>query len=188
MLFWVDVLGRSKRKVGPLSWCAHVLAGEKNIFICITIRDKFSQLNIKWTCTTKTHVFSLEGRIFIRGPAFQEWKEFTKREYTSYFIFRGIVLCSVTKSCPTLCYPMNWNMGDFPVLYYLLEFSQTHAHFVGDAIQPSYPISPPSPPPLNVSQHQGLFKWVSSSHEVAKVLELQFQHQSFKWIFRTDFL
>ena len=80
-------MGRSKRKVGPLSWCAHVLAGEKNVFICITIRDKFSKLNIKWTCTARAHVFSLEGMIFIRDPAFQEWKEFMNREYTSYFNF-----------------------------------------------------------------------------------------------------
>ena len=63
-----------------------------------------------------------------------------------------------------------------------------HVHQVGDAIQPSHPLSSPSPPTFNLSQHQGLFKWVSSSHQVAKVLEFQLQHQSFKWIFRRDFL
>ena len=68
------------------------------------------------------------------------------------------------------------------------EFIQTHVHWVGDAIQPSHPLLSPSPPTFNLSQHQGLFKWVSSSHQVAKVLELQLQHQSFQWIFRTDFL
>ena len=68
-----------------------------------------------------------------------------------------------------------------------LEFTQTHGHWVGDAIQPSHPLSP-SPVVFNLSQHQGLFKWVSSSHEVAKVLEFQLQHQSFQWMFRTDFL
>ena len=61
-------------------------------------------------------------------------------------------------------------------------------HWVGDAIQPSYPLLSPSPPALNLSQHQGLFQWVSSSHQVAKVLEFQLQHQSFQWISRTDFL
>jgi len=68
----------------------------------------------------------------------------------------------------------------------LLELIQTHVHWVGDAIQPSHPLSSPSPSTFNLSQHQGIFKWVSSSHQVAKGLE--FQHQSFQWIFRTDFL
>ena len=69
----------------------------------------------------------------------------------------------------------------------LLELTQTHVHQVGDAIQPSHPLSSPSPPAFSLSQHQGLFQWVSS-HQVAKVLELQPQHQSFQWIFRTDVL
>ena len=67
-------------------------------------------------------------------------------------------------------------------------FTQTHVHWVGDAIQPSHPLSSPSPSAFNLSQHQGLFKWVSSLHQAAKVLEFQLQHQSFQWIFRTDFL
>ena len=70
----------------------------------------------------------------------------------------------------------------------LPEFTQTHVHWVGDAIQPSHPLLIPSPPAFDLSQHQGLFKWVSSSHQVAKVLEFQLQHQSFQWIFRADFL
>ena len=69
-----------------------------------------------------------------------------------------------------------------------LELAQTHIHWVGDAIQPFYPLSSPSPPAFTLSPHQGLFQWVSSSHQVAKVLEFQLQHQSFQWIFRTDFL
>ena len=74
------------------------------------------------------------------------------------------------------------------VHHQLPEFTQTHVHRVSDAIQPSHPLSSPSPPDPNPSQHQGLFQWVSSSHQVAKVLEFQLQHQSFQWIFRTDFL
>ena len=74
----------------------------------------------------------------------------------------------------------------FPVSHYLPEFAQIHVHWVSDAIQPSHPLSSPSPPALNLSQHQGLFKWVSSLHQVAKVLEFQLQHQSFPWTFRTD--
>ena len=70
----------------------------------------------------------------------------------------------------------------------LPEFTQTHVHWVSDAIQPSHPLSSPFPPALNLSQYQDLFKGVSSLHQVAKVLEFQLQHQSFQWIFRTDFL
>ena len=80
------------------------------------------------------------------------------------------------------------SMPGFPVLHCLPEVAQTHVHWLSDVIQPSYPLSSPSPRALNLSQHQGLFKWVSSSHQVAKVLELQLQHQSFQWIFRVDFL
>ena len=95
---------------------------------------------------------------------------------------------SVAKSCLTLCDPMDCSTPGLPVHCQLREFTQTHVHWVGDAIQPSHPLSSPSPPAFNLSQHQGLFQWVSSSHQVAKVLELQLQHQSFQWIFRTDFL
>ena len=80
---------------------------------------------------------------------------------------------SVAQLCPTLCDPMNHSTPDLPVHNQLPEFTQTHIHRVGDAIQPSYPLSSPSPPAPNCSQHQSLFQWVNSSHEVAKVLEFQ---------------
>ena len=95
---------------------------------------------------------------------------------------------SVAQSCPTLCNPMNCSTPGLPVHYQLPEFTQTHVHWVSDAIQPSHPLSSPSPHVLNLSQHQGLFKWVSSSHQVAKGLEFQLQHQSFQWTPRTDLL
>ena len=95
---------------------------------------------------------------------------------------------SVTQSCPTLWNPMDCSMPGLPVHHQLPEFTQTHVHWVGDAIQSSLPLLSASPPAFNLSQHQGLFKWVSSLHLVAKVLELQLQHHSFQWIFRTDFL
>ena len=95
--------------------------------------------------------------------------------------------CSVTQSCLTLCDPMECRTSGFPVLHYLPEFAQTHVHWVDDAIQPSHSLSSPSLAP-SLSQHQGLFQWVSSLHQVDKVLELQLQHQSFQWIFRVDFL
>ena len=95
--------------------------------------------------------------------------------------------CSVAKSCLTLCDPMDCSMPGFPVLHYLPEYAQTHVHWVSDAIQPSHPLSPPSPPTLNLARQQGLFQWVSSSHQVVKVLELQLQHQSFQWVYRVDY-
>ena len=102
----------------------------------------------------------------------------------------GNIYCfsSVAQWCPTLWDPMNCSMPGFPVQHQVPELTQTHVHQVGDAIQPSHPLLSPSPPISNHSQHQGLFQWVSSLHKVAKVLEFQLQHQSFQWIFRTDFL
>ena len=94
----------------------------------------------------------------------------------------------VVQSRPTPRNPRDSSTPCFPVLHCLPEFSQTHVHWVGDATQPSHPLSPPFPPVLNLSQHQGLFQWVSSSYQVAKVLEFQLQHQSFQRIFRVDFL
>ena len=88
-------------------------------------------------------------------------------------------ISSVTQSCPTLCDPMNHSVSGLPVHHQLPAFTQTHVYRVGDAIQPSHPLSSPSPPAPNPSQHQSLFQWVNSSHEVAKILEFQAQHQSF---------
>ena len=95
---------------------------------------------------------------------------------------------SVTQSCPTLCNPMNHSMPGLPVHHQLLEFTQTHVHRAGDAIQPSHPLLSPSPPAPNPSQHQSLFQSVSSSHEVPKVLEFQLQLHSFQRTPRTDLL
>ena len=95
---------------------------------------------------------------------------------------------SVAQLCLTLCDPMNHSTPGLPVHHQLLEFTLTHVHRLGNAIQPSHPLSSPSPPAPNPSQHRGLFQWVSSSHEVAKVLEFQLQHQFFQWTPRTDLL
>ena len=85
----------------------------------------------------------------------------------------SVQLSSVTQLCLTLCDPMNHSTPGLPVHHQLPEFTQTHVHWVGDAIQPSHPLLSPSPPAPNPFQHQSLFQWVSSSHEVAKVLEFQ---------------
>ena len=96
------------------------------------------------------------------------------------------LVSSVTLSCPTLSDPMDCSMPGLPAHHQLPEFTQTHVHWVGDAIQPFCLLFSSSPPVFSLSQHQGLFKWVSSSHQVAKVLAFQLQHQSFQRIFRTD--
>ena len=85
----------------------------------------------------------------------------------------SVQFSSVTQSCPTLCDPVNRSTPGLPVHHQLPEFTQTHVHWVHDAIQPSHPLSSPFPPAPNPSQHQSLFQWVNSSHEVAKVLEFQ---------------
>ena len=100
----------------------------------------------------------------------------------------SVQFSSVTQSCLTLHDPMNHRTPGLPVHHQLPEFTQTHVHRVNDVIQPSHPLSSPSPPAPNPYQHQGLFQWVNSSHEVAKVLEFQLQHQSFQWIPRTNLL
>ena len=83
---------------------------------------------------------------------------------------------------------MDCSTPGFPVHHQLPEFTQIHVHRIGDAIQPSHHLSSPSPPASHLSQHHGLFQWVGSLHQVAKVLEFQFPHQSFQWIVRTDCL
>ena len=140
-------------------------------------------LNIVYVRSTCSPWDELAVQLLSTGTAIVElsWNGEDKK-------LRVIQFISVTQSCLTLCDCMDCSMPGLPVHHQLLEFTQTHVHGVGDAIQPSHPLSCHSPPAFNLSQHQGLFQWVSSSHQVAKVLEFQLQHQSFKWIFRTDFL
>ena len=85
---------------------------------------------------------------------------------------------SVAQSCPILWELMDCSTPGLPVYHQLPEFTQTHVHWVSDALQPSYHLLSISPPAINLSQHHGLFKWLTSSHQVAKVLEFQLQHQS----------
>ena len=100
----------------------------------------------------------------------------------------SVQFSSVAQSCLTLCDPMNRSTPGLPVHHQLPQFTQTHVHWVSDAIQPSHPLSSPSPPASNPSQHQSLFQWVNSSHEVAKVFEFQLEHQYFQWTPRTGLL
>ena len=111
-------------------------------------------------------------------------------EYIIKTIQSMLHFSSITQLCLTLGNSMDCSTPGLPVHHQLPESTQTHVHWVGDAMKPSHPLSSPSPPALNLFQHQGLFKRVSSSHQLAKVLEFQpqAQHQFFQWIFRTDFL
>ena len=119
-----------------------------------------------------------------------EWLNWTDFSVVIHKVIIQYVMCCTVFSCSVLS-DFLWPLGPQHarlVLYHLLELAQTHVYWVGDAIQPSRPLSPPSPLALSLSKHQGLFQWVSSSHQVAKLLELQLQHQSFQRIFKTDFL
>ena len=122
--------------------------------------------------TFSTNLFSKSVSLFL------PWKYINQYHFSKS---HSVQFSSVTQSCPTPCNPMNRSTPGLPVYHQLPEYTQTHVHWVGDALQPPHPLSSPSPPALNLSQDQGLFKWVSSLHQVAKVLEFQLQHQSFKW-------
>ena len=100
-------------------------------------------------------------------------EEFSINHSTVIWHLKQIHFSSVTQLCPVLCDPADCSTPGFSVHHQLPELAQTHVHRVGDAIQPSYPLSSPSSPAFNLSQHQGLLQWVSSSHQVARVLELQ---------------
>ena len=142
------------------------------------LRDKFADIFI-CSLNKTPHIKHLESREY----AFCKDSDFADLRLGWW----SVQFSSVSQLCLTLCDPMDCSTPGFPDCHQLPELTQTHVHRVGDAIQPSHPLSSPSPA-FNLSQHQGLIQWVSSSHEVAKVLEFQLQHQSFQWIFRTDFL
>ena len=115
-------------------------------------------------------------------------RDFVFSRYMHKNEIAAVQFSSVTQSCLTISDSMDCSTPGLPVHHQLRKLTQTDVNWVSDAIQPSHPLSSLSPPAFSLSQHQGPFKWVSSSHKVAKVLELQLQHQSFQWIFRTDFL
>ena len=120
-------------------------------------------------------------------PSINDWIKKILNIYI-YMICISVPFSSVTQSRPTLCDPMDCSTQGFPVHHQLPELAQTHGHQVSDAIQPSHSLSSLSLTAFKLSRHEGLFKWVISSHQVAKGLTLQLQHQSFQWIFKTDFL
>ena len=125
-------------------------------------------------------IFIIPGPTFI--PTVQKYLEIYSFIVSVQLILNKYVntySVKFSQLCMTLWKPMDCSTPGFPVHHQLPELAQTHVHWVGEAIQPSHPLSSPSPLAFNLSQHQGLFQWVSSSHQVAKVLEFQLQHQSF---------
>ena len=128
-------------------------------------------------CSVKPQIFP------IKSPWFQDYWVYNSQCMASLVLFS-----SVTQSCLTLWNLMDCSTLGFPVHHQLPELAQTHVQQVGDAIQLSHSLLSPSPPAFNLSQHQGLFLCISSLHQLAQVLALQLQHQSFQWLFRTDFL
>ena len=118
----------------------------------------------------------------------KSWTQLSELSTSLLFMYGYLSSVQFSQSCLALCNPMDYNTSGLPVHHQFLELTQTHVHWVTDAIQPSHPLLSLSSATFNLFQHQGLFQWVSSLHQVAKVLEFQLQHQSFQWIFRTDFL
>ena len=133
-----------------------------------TLRVVFLNVKLDHVISLWFHLHKKSQRIFMSNRALHSLP-LLKVQFTS-----------VTQLCLTLCDPMNRSTPSLSVHHKPLEFTQTHAHQVGDAIKPSHPLSSPSPPVPNLSQHQGLFQRVNSSHEVANVLEFQLHHQSFQ--------
>ena len=147
-------------------------------------RGESSAQSTSLWCLHETYVFGVLSGIWLKVEVLSlyYWK-------TSILSIRlSVQFSSVAQSCPTLCDPMNRSTPGLPVHHQLPESTQTHVYWVGDAIRLSRPLSSPSSPARNLSQQQSLLQWVSSSHQVAKVLEFQLQHQSFQRTPRTGFL
>ena len=151
------------------------------IYFCLDLYDFFPSTNFGFFFGSSfSSCFRCKVRLSIRCFSCFLWLD--------CIVFSSVQFSSVTQSCPTLCEPMNCSTPGLPVHHHLPEFTQIHVHRVCDAIQPSHPRFSPSSPAPNPSQHQSLSQWVNSSHEVAKVLELQPQRHSFQRNPRVDLL
>ena len=142
----------------------------------------FFSCSVKWNSQNRTGFSSKDGAWWSRRQwlRLSSWNRVSEVLTPSLSLddcmslqFSSVQFSSVTQLCPTLCNPMDCSMPGLPVHHQLLESTQTHVHWVNDAIQPFHPLSSPSPPTFNLSQCQGLFRWVSSSHQMARVVEFQ---------------
>ena len=147
-------------------------------FICYFLLWRFCWKNIIFMQSLRVYKSSSYCFYFMKNSIFSLLRFLWEKFLSGLFIISSVQFSSVAQSCPTLWDPMNRSTPGLSVHRQLLEFTQSHVHRVGDAIQPFHPLSSPLPPALNPSQHQGLLQWVNSSYEVAKVLEFQLQHQS----------
>ena len=159
----------------PLQWCFRISKSQREgyfLHLCNSVG------------LTEGRYYSSDG-----DPEWKSQSLFQEEGLsTGNWLHSSVQFHSVTQLCLTLCDPVDCRTPGLPVHHELPEFTQTEVHWVCDAIQPSHPLSSSSPPTFNFSQHQSIFKWVSSSHQVAEVVEFQLQHQSFQRIFRIDFL
>ena len=149
----------------------------------------------KWTVIIlsflRLHILWLVDIFFLKMQALMPlgtWSALLNVFHKNTFDRDSVQFSSVAQSCPTLCDLKDCSRPGLPVHHQLPKLTQSHVHWVGDAMKPSHPLSSPAPLAFNLSHHQGLFQWVSSLHQVAKVLEFQHQHQSFQWTLRSDFL
>ena len=153
-----------KRNTWVTQWLFKMLVGTK-FSSCVWIANSFIEMLLKgkfWVSVKKKMVDIISDVDHV-----SRWR----KHWDTHHVFVILQFSSVAQSCLTLCDPMNCSMLGLPVHHQLLEFTQTHVHRVGDAIQPFHPLSSLSPPSLNPSHHQSLFQWGNSSHKVAKVLE-----------------
>ena len=160
--------------------------GSWNQFLKITVYRPVPPVSLEHTVPHSPPWIPLGG---VEGQQLQQHRVQSLQRQVANALVGVVRFSSVqsAQSCPTLCDPMDCSISGFPVHHQLPEFTQTHVHSISDAIQPSHPLSSPSPT-FDLSHHQGLFQWVNTSHEVAKLLEFQPQHQSFQWTPRTDLL
>ena len=158
----------SEVKRQPSEWEKIIANGTTEEILISKIYKQLIQLN-----TRKTNNPIRKWGKDLNKHFFKEYIQMANKHMRRCSILLIIQFCSVTQSCPTLCDPMNCSMPGLPAHHQLPESTQTCIYWVGDAIQPSHPLSSPSPPAPNPSQHQGLFQWVNSSHEVAKGLKFQ---------------
>ena len=183
--FWVVVL--EKTLESPLNCkeikLVNLKGNQPPMFIGRT--DAEAEAPIFWPSDTKTWLIGKDP------DAGKDWRQKEKRAAEDKMVrwhhwVNGHQFSSIAQSCLPLCDPMDCSTPGFPVHHQLPELTQTHVHWIRDSIQWSHPFSSPSPPTFNLSQHHGLFQWVSPLHQVVKVLEFQLQHQFFQWTPRTD--
>ena len=162
-------IGEEQRAITNRSSKYEVARPKQKWCFAVDVSDSEGKL---WSCKGWYCIGTWNERLRSKGKL-DVVKQEIARLNTDLIEIRSDQIRSVTQSCPTLCDPMNHSTPGLPVRHQLPEFTETHVHRVSDTIQPSHPLSSPSPLALNPSQHQSLFQWVNSSHEVAKVLEFQ---------------